>query len=603
MARVTLQEYCDEARERISSGAYEEAIAICRHILKRYPQHIRTYQILGEACLEKGDLEEATDIFKRILEQADPENFVAHAGLGILCEEKGQIAEAIWYMERAFETAPNSEETRKALRRLYGKRDGTEPTRIKMNKAALARLYARGGQFRQAIDGFRALLELEANRDRMDLKVALAETLWRDGRREQAAEIAREILQTSPNCLKAILLLGMIQIEKGQDNQGWEILAKARRLDPENRVAQALFGERSPLPLKIVKIPRIAKEAEPEAAPTEVAEPAISTTEEEAELPTALEEEAFPEKELEAEPAPTEAAEPAIPTAEEETELMAAPEEAEEEAELPTALEEEAFPEKELEAEPAPTEAAEPAIPTAEEEAELMAAPEEEELEAEPAPTEAAEPAIPTAEEEAELMAAPEKEELEAEPAPTEAAEPAIPTAEEETELMAAPEEETFPEGELEAEAAPTEVAEPAIPTAEEEAKLIAAPEKEAIGPEEAPLAAAAAIPSTPLSDVERYKLHLEQKPKDSETRLALARAYRDQEQIKLALEQYGMLKRTKAKLLSEVISDIETVVASRPDNLEAHELLADLYVKDGQLQKAVDRYRWILRRLDERPA
>jgi len=102
---------------------------------------------------------------------------------------------------------------------------------------------------------------------------------------------------------------------------------------------------------------------------------------------------------------------------------------------------------------------------------------------------------------------------------------------------------------------------------------------------------------------VERYKLQLEQQPKDDETRLALARAYRDQEQMKLALEQYTILKRGRAKLLSEVIQDMETMVASRPDNLEAHELLADLYVKDGQLQQAVDRYRWILQRLDERTA
>jgi len=280
MARVTLQEYLDEARERISAGAYEEAIAICRHILERYPKHIKTYQILGEACLEKGDFEEATDIFKRLLEHADPENFVAHAGLGILSEEKGQIAEAIWYIERAFEMASNNEEVRSALRGLYGKRDGTEPTRIKLNKAALARLYARGGQYRQAIEGFRGLLELEP--DRLDLKVALAETLWRDGRREQAAETAREILQTSPDCLRAILLLGMIQIEKGRDDTGWAILANARSLDPENEAAQDLFGERSPLPPQTVKIPRIKKVLEPEAVPTEVTEPAIPSAEEEA---------------------------------------------------------------------------------------------------------------------------------------------------------------------------------------------------------------------------------------------------------------------------------------------------------------------------------
>jgi hypothetical protein len=64
-------------------------------------------------------------------------------------------------------------------------------------------------------------------------------------------------------------------------------------------------------------------------------------------------------------------------------------------------------------------------------------------------------------------------------------------------------------------------------------------------------------------------------------------------------LEQYAKLLRSKPHILSEAIDDVATIVASRPDNLEAHELLADLYAKSGQLQEAVDRYRWLLRRLE----
>ncbi len=491
MTRVTLREYLDEARELISAAGYEDAIAICRHILKRYPKHIRTYQILGEACLERGDFDEATDIFKRLLEHADPENFVAYAGLGILSEEKGQIAQAIWYMERAFEIAPNNDEVRSALRRLYGKRDGTEPTRIKHNKAALARLYARGGQYRQAIDKFYELLELEPNRDRMDLRVALAETLWRDERREQAAEIARELLEVCPDCLKAALLLGMIQLGRGRDDEGWAILDAVRGLDPENRMAQSVFGEQAPLPYQEVRISTIIDRPEAQAEPTTMAETPLAGLEEVIAAPEPVEEEVIPEEDLEAEAVAIEVAAP--------------------EAEAIGWLEEE------VEVLPPPVE-----------EAAAVAAPE------------------------------PEAEELEGVPA---------------------------------------EIREE---TLEAEATLV--PE-EPIGVEESPLAAVAVTAPEPLSDVERYKLQLEQQPKDDETRLALARAYRDQEQMKLALEQYTLLKRGRAKLLSEVIQDMETMVASRPDNLEAHELLADLYVKDGQLQQAVDRYRWILHRLDDRAA
>jgi tetratricopeptide (TPR) repeat protein len=109
----------------------------------------------------------------------------------------------------------------------------------------------------------------------------------------------------------------------------------------------------------------------------------------------------------------------------------------------------------------------------------------------------------------------------------------------------------------------------------------------------------------SPLADsqqaIDRYRSQLEEKPKDEESRLALARAYRDQEQMKLALEQYGVLLRGKPKLLAQLVEDMESLVASRPDNLEAHELLADMYGRSGQLQKAAERYRWILQRLEQR--
>ena len=494
MARVTLQEYCDEARDLINAHAYDDAIAICRHILKRYPKHIRAYQILGEACLDKGELEEAIDIFKRLLDHADPENFVAYAGLGVAYEEKGQIPEAIWYMERAFELAPNNEEVRSALRRLYAKRDGKEPERIKYNKAAFARVYAKGGQYRQAIRDFRDLLESDIGRDRLDLKLSFAETLWRDGRREEAAATAREILQICPDCLKAILILGKVLLEKGRQEEAWAVLANARYLDPENKLAQALFGEQSPLPPQTIRIPRLEKKAEAE----------VSTA-------------AMPET-----PVP-------LGVIEEGVEAATIPEEALVET-VPPGLEPVMTATEEPVAEEALAKEAEAEVGTIE-------------------------PGVPPVEEAP--VAAP----------PAEAAEAA------------------------QAEALPVSP-EPAPPVS------ALAPEETL---EETVLASAAAMAPSALALIERYKLQLEQRPQDDETRLALARAYLEQGQMKLALEQYTLLLHGKSRLLPEIIRDVETIVASRPDNLEAHELLADLYVKAGQLQKGLDRYRWILRRLEEK--
>jgi hypothetical protein len=102
--------------------------------------------------------------------------------------------------------------------------------------------------------------------------------------------------------------------------------------------------------------------------------------------------------------------------------------------------------------------------------------------------------------------------------------------------------------------------------------------------------------------ELEHFETQLQQNPKDGKTRLGLARAYRDQEQIEQALDQYSVLTRAKPEVLSEAIVDMESIVASRPGNLAAHELLADLYAKNGQLQKALERYRWLLQQFEQRP-
>ncbi len=112
------------------------------------------------------------------------------------------------------------------------------------------------------------------------------------------------------------------------------------------------------------------------------------------------------------------------------------------------------------------------------------------------------------------------------------------------------------------------------------------------------PLEAMAGVSAGLLSEIERCRQQLEVKPKDDDARLALARAYRDAAQIKLALQEYDILAHSKTKRTAEIVADMEGLVASRPDNLEAHELLADVYTKNGQLQLALQRYRWVLERM-----
>jgi tetratricopeptide (TPR) repeat protein len=254
MAETSLSKYCDEAKELIRADSYEQAIAICRHILRRYPKHVRAYRLLGEACLEKGDHVEAANLFKRVL-GVDMEDMLVYVGLGIIFDEQGALDEAIWQLERAFELSPGNAEIRGELQRLYGDRDGTAPAKLKLTPAALGRLYLREELYQRAIDEFRGVLETDA--ERVDIQVALAQALWWNGQKQDAAKVCDAILEKYPNCLKANLILGEILHDSGREGEGEALLETARAIDPENIVAQALFRERSPRSSETVTVPRL----------------------------------------------------------------------------------------------------------------------------------------------------------------------------------------------------------------------------------------------------------------------------------------------------------------------------------------------------------
>jgi tetratricopeptide (TPR) repeat protein len=257
MAEITLSKYCDQAKELIRTDSYDQAIAICRHMLRHYPKYVRAYRLLGEACLEKGDYVEAANLFKRVL-GSDMEDMVVYVGLGIIFDEQAAQEEAIWQLERAFEISPGNAEIRKELQRLYAERDGTTPPKLKLTPAALGRLYLREELYQRAIDEFRGVLKEDPQR--VDLQVALAAALWWSNQKQEAAQICEEILEEYPNCLKANLVLGEILVSSDREQEGKALLEAAQALDPENLTAQSLFRDHSPLGPETVTVSRLDPE-------------------------------------------------------------------------------------------------------------------------------------------------------------------------------------------------------------------------------------------------------------------------------------------------------------------------------------------------------
>jgi tetratricopeptide (TPR) repeat protein len=250
MAEISLQKYYGQIEGMIDQGRYAQAVAHGKYILGTYPKYVAGYRLLGRAMLEARRDEDALDMFLRVL-SADPEDMLSWVAMSEIYDRRDELDAAVWFLERAFELSVDNQLVAEELRQLYGRRDGVEPERVELTRGALARLYLKGDLLSRSVSEFRTLLDEQP--DRVDLEVAFAEALWRNEQRLEASEVCQRILDKLPYCLKANLLLGEIWVNSGRE-EGQTYLRRAEALDPQNGMAQALFGETSPLPTRDVRI-------------------------------------------------------------------------------------------------------------------------------------------------------------------------------------------------------------------------------------------------------------------------------------------------------------------------------------------------------------
>jgi len=229
MSKISLRDYNHEIEGLINSGKTNEAIAHCKYILKLFPKCVDTYRLLGKAYLEAQRYGEATDILTRILSVV-PDDFVSQIGMSIIREDEGNLDAAIYHMERAFEVKPSNSAIQEELRRLYGRRDGITPPRVRLTRGALVRMYTRGELYPQAIAEIRASLAEDPKR--VDLEVILARIYMILGRKAEAIEVCSRLVSKLPNCLEANRILAEILpgTSRGEDAEAYH--QRVTALDP-----------------------------------------------------------------------------------------------------------------------------------------------------------------------------------------------------------------------------------------------------------------------------------------------------------------------------------------------------------------------------------
>ncbi len=255
MAEISLRAYSQEIDRLIERNQLDEAIAHCRHLLQTYPKHLESYRLLGKSYLEAKRFGDAADIFQRVL-SAVPDDFIAHIGMSIVREDEGNLDSAIWHMERGFETNPANPAIQQELRRLIGRRDGIEPQKVRLTRGALARMYAHGELYPQAIAELRAALEDDT--DRPDLEVLLGKLYWRTDQKVEAVEVASRILERLPYCLEANRIMAAALQERERVEDAAKYHRRLAALDPYAAYVESAMADPATIDAGSIQIDRLS---------------------------------------------------------------------------------------------------------------------------------------------------------------------------------------------------------------------------------------------------------------------------------------------------------------------------------------------------------
>jgi tetratricopeptide (TPR) repeat protein len=222
----------------IAAGRPEQALTLCLELQTSYPRALALQRVLGEAYLALRKPREALGALDRAL-AGNPEDARACCARAIIQQIHGDAASALKWYRRACDITPDDQILRSAYRELASSQGqpAYRPTRI-----GLARLYLRGDLLSHAIREWESLLAEEP--DSLEVQVGLAETLWRAERIQPAIERCERILINAPACVKAMLILAIIEHDAGHPDVAEKLVRRTADLDPDCRIGQLLCADR-----------------------------------------------------------------------------------------------------------------------------------------------------------------------------------------------------------------------------------------------------------------------------------------------------------------------------------------------------------------------
>lgn len=223
------------ARQALADGDATLARSIAERLLVEFASYPPARLVRALLAEQANDIDAALDDLRGVT-SAEPANAEARAVQARLFQRRGDSDRARVAARQAVELIPSSPDVLESALEILN----VEADSLDTSAAVLARVHLNCGWPDLAERHARAAVN--ESPERVDVRLTLAEALWRLGRLSACEAECRVVADQAEECVRAAVMRAHILSERGRTAEGQELLDRIGRIDPEFREARELLG-------------------------------------------------------------------------------------------------------------------------------------------------------------------------------------------------------------------------------------------------------------------------------------------------------------------------------------------------------------------------
>ena len=228
-------EAAELARQALADGDSTLARSITERLLADFSSYPPARLVRALLAEETNATDTALDDLRAVT-SAEPTNAEARAAQARLFQLRGDTDRARMAARQAVELIPSDPEVLESALDILN----VGAVSLETSAAVLARIHLNCGW--PDLAERHARTAVSESPERVDVRLTLAEALWRLGRLPACEAECRVVADQAEECVRAAVMRAHILSERGRTAEGQELLDRIGRIDPEFREARELLG-------------------------------------------------------------------------------------------------------------------------------------------------------------------------------------------------------------------------------------------------------------------------------------------------------------------------------------------------------------------------